>query len=405
MSELNFEVTPVFLENLQSKKPIIINRGGTRSSKTYSLSQLFILKLISEPHKKLLISRKTFPALRVSAMYDVLSLLREYGIYNPAHHNKTEHTYTYPKTGSVLYFVSIDDAQKIRGPEWNYAWFNEANEMVYEDFKQVYMRLSGKSDDGKLNQFYLDFNPSDVYTWINQEIELKRDTAEYDLIHSTYHDNPFIDAETIRRIEWLEDNDPNFWTIYGLGEYGRIGGQVFTDWDTVESFPDPRRQHPKWTIYGLDFGYSNDPTALVKIGYLAGELYWQQLIYERQLTNTDISQRLHDLSVTGDDIIVADSAEPKSIEELKRLGWAVVPAQKGADSVRNGLDIMRRYTHHLTTESADLIKEFQSYKWQEDPKHQDEYLNQPVDFMNHGIDAGRYAIIYQLQQHKQFWVV
>ena len=161
MAKLELNVTPVYTRNMTAPGDIIINRGGTRSSKTYSLAQLFITKLISERDKRFLISRKTSPALRLSVKATVMEILKETYLYDLGKEHKTEGTFTYGPTGSVFHFVAVDDPQKFRGPEWNYVWMNEANEFQFEEFNQLYLRLSRKSSDSKPNQMYIDFNPSD----------------------------------------------------------------------------------------------------------------------------------------------------------------------------------------------------------------------------------------------------
>lgn len=392
MNSLDLEVTPVFVENYETDARLVVNRGGTRSSKTYSLAQLHIQKLISEPNKRFLISRKTFPALRTSAMSDVIDLLKEYGLYESAWHNKTEHTFEYPPTESKLYFISIDDEQKIRGPEWNYAWFNEANEMTYDDFKQVNMRLSRESEDGKPNQFFFDFNPDDEDIWLNRKIE-QSTQYDFNLIHSTYEDNTFLDAETIRTIKQFQEHDPEFWKIYGLGLYGRRAGQIFHNWQLVPTFPDPNEC--QWIEYGLDFGFSNHPSALLKVAFAHGELYWQGQFYETGLTNQMISEKLHQNRIKKDDIIVADSAEPKSIAELRKDGWKVLPAEKGRDSINYSINLLQQYTINIVDGDPDLKKEMRNYKWEQDKNG--DYLNKPIDAHNHYIDGGRYVAMRKLK--------
>jgi len=400
---LELDTTPVFQWNYTTDTRIIINRGGSRSSKTHSLSQLFILKLITEPNKRLLISRKSFPALRTSVMNQmVLPMLKEYGLYNVECHNKTEHTYTYPDTQSVLHFISIDDPQKIRGPEWNYVWFNEANEMTFEDFRQVYMRLSANSADNKPNQFFIDFNPSNQFTWINTEIEQQPEIYPHETYVSTYQDNPFLPEETVQTIENYQNIDPNYWRIYGEGQYGQVEGLIFNNWDVVNEFLPP--QECQWILYGLDFGYSNNPTALIKVGLAHGEIYLEELLYRTGLTNADIINELGRLGIPpqqgqGARLIIADSAEPKSIETIARAGYWIKPADKGKDSVMHGIDLMKQYQLHITSISDNLKKEFKAYQWETDKEGQT--VNQPVKQWDHGIDAIRYAMQYKLRPQKK----
>jgi len=367
---------------------IVLNRGGTRSSKTYSICQLLLLKLVSEKNKRFLIARKTFPALANSVLRDMVEMLKHHDIYKMCKHNLSNHTLIYLPTGSEIVFASIDDSQKFRGAEWNYVWLNEANEFKYDDFTQIYLRMSRKSEDDKINQIYLDFNPSDMFNWTKTEIE---DKNRAKVITSTFRDNTFLDQNTINRIEWLKDNDESFWRIYGLGEYTNISGLVYENWATCEEFPD----NCKWISYGMDFGYSNDPTSLIKVGFYNSELYISELIYETKLTNQDLGHKIKEYGLTRQDIIYADSAEPKSIEELYRMGLNVKPSKKGRDSIVNGIDVVKRYKINIVDTSLNTIKEIRSYKWEEDRKGE-KLKNVPVAYNNHSMDALRYSVIMKL---------
>ena len=390
---MNLDTTPIFTKNLHSTSDIIINRGGTRSSKTYSLAQLIILRMISEPDKRILIARKTFPALRMSVYKDVIDILKQHDLYNLGTHNRTEHVFTYPN-GSQIWFGSVDDPQKYRGAEWNYVWLNEANEFTKEDFDQLYLRLSRTSKDGLDNRIYLDFNPSDMFSWIKTELE---DKGKGEVIHSTYMDNTFLDGKTIQRINSYRE-DPMFWKIYGLGEWGRVYGLIYDNYEISALDPEPRQV---W--YGLDWGYTNDPTALIRINKIQDKLYVKELIYETNLTNQDIIKRLKVLGIDKTAEIFADSAEPKSIEEVYRSGYNIKPVAKGADSIVRGIDVVKRWRMIIHKESVNLVKELRSYKWMEDKEGKT--LNKPIDAYNDGLDAIRYAIESKLGKPKsKSWV-
>lgn len=381
---MNLETTPVFTENFHSTSDIIINRGGTRSSKTYSIAQLIILRLITEPDKRILIARKTFPALRMSVYKDVIDILKKHNLYNIGNHNRTEHVFTFPNE-SQIWFGSVDDPQKYRGAEWNYVWLNEANEFTKEDFDQLYLRLSRKSKDGLDNRIYLDFNPSDMFCWIKTELE---DKGKGHIIHSTYVDNTFLDAKTIQRIDSYRE-DKMFWKIYGLGEWGKVYGLIYENYEI--SALDPA-DNIVW--YGLDWGYTNDPTALIRINRIGDKLYIKELIYETNLTNQDIIKRLKTLGIDKTAEIFADSAEPKSIEEVYRSGYNIKPAPKGPDSIKNGIDVVKRWKLIVHKDSSNMIKELRSYKWMEDKNGKT--LNKPIDMYNHLSDSLRYAIASKL---------
>jgi phage terminase large subunit len=381
---LKLEVTPVFEQNFNAEKRIVINRGGTRSSKTYSLAQLFIVELFSGENKILSVVRKSFPALRATAMRDVVEILYKNNLYSLVKHNKTENIISYGS--NILEFFSLDNEQKVRGRKRTHLWLNEANECNFEEWQQLIFRTSQKA--------YLDFNPDDINCWINIELEQKRQhsKADVEVITSSYKDNTFLDAQTIKEIEFLKTSDPEYWKIFGMGEYGRISGLVFEGFAVVSQIPNEAKQ----LGFGLDFGFSNDPTALIEVYQNDGKLYINELLYQNGLTNSDISNRLLELGLQRYDTVIADAAEPKSIEEIYRAGFNIKPAKKGPDSINASIDILKRYPLCVTASSTNLLKELRSYKWQTDKNGQT--INKPVDYNNHAIDALRYIALNLLQK-------
>lgn len=386
MSEIpmNLLATDIYYKNSQSDKRIIINRGGTRSSKTYSLAQLFVTELFTGEDKILSVVRKSFPALRATAMRDVMEILYKCDLYQWVKHNKTENIISYQS--NILEFFSLDNEQKIRGRKRTHLWFNEANECSFEEWKQLIFRTSQKA--------YLDFNPDDSNCWINTELEQKRAGTQDDVevIVSTYKDNNYLDENTIREIELLQKNDPEYWKIFGMGEYGQISGRIFEDFTVVNQIPEDAKR----IGFGLDFGFTNDPTALVEVFLGEGKLFINELLYQTGLTNADIAQHLSAIELLQGDEIIADAAEPKSIEEIYRAGFNIKAAQKGPDSIRISIDILRRYPLYILSTSTNLIKELRNYKWQTDKNGIT--LNTPVDFNNHAIDALRYVALNKLQR-------
>jgi len=349
-------------------------QGGTRSSKTYSLCQLFIIKALQETGKTFTIVRKTLPALKGTAYRDVISILKELDLYLEEYHNKSE--LSYRLNDNLIEFISVDQPQKIRGRKRNYLWLNEANELTYEDWTQLILRTT--------EQIYLDYNPSDPYSWIYEKV-ITRDDCTF--IKSTYLANPFLDEDTVAEIERLKDLDPDYWRVYGLGEIGTVQTMIFRQFELVDEMQG------RLVGYGLDFGFTNSPTALVEIRLHHDNLYIKELLYEKRLTNTDLAKRLKDLGINRQDEIVGDSAEPKSIEEIYRQGFNIKPAKKGA-GIHLGLDIMRRYKIHITKDSSNAIKEFRSYKWSTDKNG--DVLNTPVKINDHLVDATRYLCLNKL---------
>ena len=371
------ETNKVFGHLLRSTKKIIVEQGGTRSGKTYNILLWIIFKYTEqETDKTITICRKSFPSLRASVMRDFFDILRDHDLYQEEHHNKSNHEYYL--NGNLVEFISLDQPQKIRGRKRNLLYINEANELYYEDWQQLIFRTDGR--------IILDYNPSDSFHWIYDRV-IPRDDCDF--YQTTYKDNPFLDASIKNEIERLKDTDEDYWRIYGLGERGASRATVFQ----FQIAEEPKGQ---LISLGLDFGFTNDPTALVKVFKDGENLYIQELLYHTNLTNQDISDKLTQLGLTRFDEIWADSAEPKSIEELHRMGWNIKPTAKGADSVMAGIDILKRHKIFLIKGNHNTLREFQNYKWQEDKNGN--LLNRPIDAFNHAIDATRYATFNRLSR-------
>ena len=374
MTQVTIDTTNVFHKAYKSSTRITCLQGGTRSSKSYSLCQLFIVKALRETGKVFTICRKTLPALKGTAYRDVLELLKELGLYSEENHNKSELSYTL--NGNLIEFISVDQPQKIRGRKRNYLWLNEANEFTYEDYQQLILRTTDK--------VYLDYNPSDPYSWIYDKV-ITRDDCTF--IKSTYKANPFLDKDTIAEIERLKDLDPDYWRGYGLGEIGSIQTMIFRKFELVDEVQG------RLVGYGLDFGFTNSPSALVAVYQSDDNLYIKEMLYEKRLTNTDLANKLKVFRIDRQSEIIGDSAEPKTIEEIYRQGFNIKPAKKGA-GIHLGIDIMRRYKLHITKDSLNAIKEFRGYKWATDKNG--DVLNTPVKVNDHLIDATRYLCLNKL---------
>ena len=394
--KLQLKVTPVFRKNLGINTRIVVNQGGSRSSKTYSLCQLMIVRAMETSGEVFSICRKTFPALRASVMRDFFEILNGLGLYSENFHNKTENQYMLH--GNMIEFFAVDEQQKVRGRKRDTLWCNEANEFKHEDFKQLAMRTSG--------QIYLDYNPSDEFHWIYDKVLTRKDCF---FIHSTYLDNTFLAKEIIREIESYKDLDPNYWRIYGLGERGISQAAIYTHFELIDNMPGD-----DWfdeVVYGLDFGY-NHPTSLNKVGIKDDRLYTQEVIYEKHLTNQLLIMKMlgwermtermkddiakigyeqkdfPDLKIPFNKVIYCDSAEPSRIEEIRNAGFWSLPADKGKDSVKKGIDLIKTTRWFITKESLNVIKEARFYKW----KVKDEQvLDEPVKINDDAMDSIRYG--------------
>ena len=372
--EISIQASRVFEDNYEATTRFVCNVGGTRSTKTYSILQVLILKAIQEP-LQISIVRKSLPSLKLSVLRDFVEILESMNLYDPNKHNKTDNSY---KLGSsIIEFFSIDDAMKRRGSKRDILYINEANELTSEDFFQLQIRTE--------KQVFLDFNPSEVF-WAVDEIMPREDCTT---IHSTFLDNPFLPEEQIEEIKRLKYTDPDYWAIYGLGEFGS-GRKLVYHFNVVDEIPKPA----KLIAVGLDWGFSNDPTAIIEVWQFIDELYFRELVYKTGLTNNDIHFQLQSLGIDRSIEIIADSADPKSIEELYRLKYNIKPAQKGPDSVLKGIDVLKRYKLNVLKSSVNITKELQNYKWVTDKNGNT--LNQPVDAFNHGMDAIRYVALNKL---------
>ena len=359
-----------------STKRITIEQGGSRSGKTYNILMWLIFAYSDRNNgKTITICRKTFPALRASSMRDFFDILKKYDLYKEANHNKSNSEYLL--NNNLFEFISLDQPQKVRGRKRDMLYINEANELYFEDWQQLILRTTDKA--------ILDYNPSDEFHFIYEKIK-PRDDAEFFI--TTYKDNPFLDIETVNEIERLRFVDENYWKIYGLGQVGSSQALIFRI-NECNSIP----AEAKFLSFGMDFGFTNDPTTLVAIYQQGDNIYLKELLYQTGLTNIDIDEKLRFHSIERKEIF-ADSAEPKSIEELYRMGWNIKPATKGQGSVNIGIDMMKRYQIYVTKDSVNMIKEFRNYKWQEDKNGN--VLNTPVDMFNHTIDAIRYGLYDKL---------
>ncbi len=391
----NIQVSRVYGAIKRSKKKIIVNEGSSRSTKTFSILQYIIGQ--HQEHKKLVttICREKLTWLRATIIPDFREIMGdEYlGLWSDDNWNKTESTYKI--NGGSIQFIGLDESQKLHGRKQDMFWINEAVEAKYKHYQQLLIRTKSKA--------ILDYNPSYEQHWIYEKV-ITRDDCEF--IKSTYMDNPFLEQSIVDEIERLEPNEYNIsqgtadevaWKIYGLGERAAHKGLIFSNVQIVKDFP-PEEEWKK-TFYGLDFGFTNDPTALVQIVEAHGQLFFKQLIYKRGLTNiinpnnpaqTSIESYLIDLKIPRHVEIYADSAEPKSIQDLIGCGYNVIAADKGPDSVKAGIDTIKRYACFITEDSLEGIKEKNNYKWKEDSSGNP--TNTPIDNWNHFWDATRYGV-------------
>ena len=356
---------------LNTDKKIIVEQGGTRSGKTYNiLIWLIFYYCPDNRNKTITICRKTFPSLRASVMRDFISILQDNQMYSEESHNKSSNEYIL--YGNLVEFISLDQPRKVRGRKRDLLFINEANELYWEDWQQLLFRTKEK--------IIIDYNPSDEYHWIYDKV-IPRDDCAFFI--TTYLDNPFLGDSIKKEIERLKDTDEQYWQIYGLGIKGITKSTIFR-YIEVNDIPETA----KFLSYGMDFGYTNDPTTLIGIWIDGYNLYAKEYLYRTMMTTIDINKFLKSLNIERE-LIWADSAEVRLIDELRRMGWNIRPSIKGRDSINAGIDLLKRYKIHLTKDSTNAIQEFRNYKWQED--RSGKMINSPIDNHNHLIDALRYG--------------
>jgi phage terminase large subunit len=374
---MEIKSTVIFEKNYEALNDqgirFVINEGGSRSSKTYSLCQLVIIYCLQNNNKVVSIIRKTFPALRATVLRDFIEILKELNIYSVEDHNKSEHIYTFPN-GSIVEFFSVDDEQKIRGRKRDIAWCNEANELYFDDFTQLNMRTESK--------LIFDYNPSESTSWL-YELPME----ESILIKSTYKDNPFLPQSIRAQIEDLKRTDEALYQIYALGEKAISKSNIYSNWSFIPHRPARFVNY----VYGLDFGY-NHPTALMRVYWCDNDIYIEPVIYESYLTTPMLIDKMQSFNVEKTVTIVADYARPEIIAELNNAGYDVQNANK---VVKKGIDNIKTFGVFCQDDKA-LKKEYENYKWK---KVGDMITDEPVKMFDDAMDAIRYATTHIRQEY------
>ncbi|NDV69249.1 PBSX family phage terminase large subunit [Dysgonomonas sp. 25] len=373
------KTTSVFARNLAAYNAgyrYIVNKGSTRSSKTYSILQL-LYSLAERSDEPLVISvvSESLPHLKRGCIRDFRDMLLREERWDAHSWNATEKIYSINK--SMIEFFSADNAGKVHGPSRNILYINECINIDYEIFRQLAIRTT--------KNVFLDCNPSHAF-WLDEKVLGKEDAF---LIHSTYKDNEFLSAAQVKEIESNRD-DENWWRIYGEGVTGMLEGAIIRNWDITADMPELYKS--RWI--GIDFGFTNDPTAIVDVRLSGGELWIDELLFAKGYDNMMIADHLVEMAVPRDTPIIADSAEPKSIKEITTQGWHVEAAKKGKDSIIAGISILNRYHKNVTSRSLNIIEEYRNYRWQTDQHGR--FVNRPEDKFNHSIDAQRYVCLNKL---------
>ena len=352
------------------KKRIRVVQGGTSASKTISILLLLINEAQKDETSTLTsIVSESFPHLRRGVMRDFLNIMEEHKYFVPERWSKTDYVYTF-ETGSKIEFFSADQPSKVRGPRRDRLFINECNNIPYEAFDQLEVRTK--------SVIYLDFNPTTEF-WFYDKVA-NRDDVDFTIV--TYKDNEALDKQIVDSIEQRKGN-ASWWKVYGEGQLGEVETRIYKNWKIIDEIPHEARLER----YGLDFGYTNDPTAIVAIYYYNGGYILDEVTYQKGLLNKQIADIFTNIKNC---LIIADSAEPKSIDELKSYGLTVLPAQKGPGSVNRGIAFVQQQQISVTKQSTNIIKEYRNYVWITDKDGK--ILNEPDHLWSHSCDAFRYGM-------------
>jgi len=365
-----YQLTSATQKLLKLHKRIRGVSGGSSAGKTISIIQILIDKSQSDTTPKLTsITSESMPHLKRGAIRDFLSIMQTHNYFNENAWNKTDFVYTF-ETGSRIEFFSLDMPHKVRGPRRDRLFINEANNIPLETFDQLEIRTK--------EEIWLDWNPVAEFWWYT-DVEPNRDV---DFVILTYLDNEGLSQSIVESIESRRGNK-NWWNVYGLGQLGESEGRIYTGWQIIDEVPHEARLER----YGLDYGYSNDPTASDGIYKYNGGFIIDEVIHQKGLVNSEIANVFKNLPRA---LIIADSAEPKSNDEIKSYGVTLLPSTKGQGSVLQGIQLVQNQRISVTKRSVNTIKEYRNYLWQTDKNGK--LINEPVDYMNHHMDDIRYAI-------------
>jgi len=376
-----FQVTTAIKKLYKLKKRKKVIQGGTSAGKTFGILPILIDRCIRTPMLETSVVSESIPHLRRGAMKDFLKIMIATNRFRDSQWNRSALKYTFTN-GSYIEFFSVEQPDKLRGARRSVLYVNEANNVPFEAYTQLSIRTSG--------DIWIDFNPTANF-WAHKEV-VGNDDADF--ITLTYKDNEALPETIVADIEAAQHKAKtstywaNWWKVYGLGQIGSLDGVCIPDWKEIKQLPTQARL----LCYGMDFGYTNDPTTLIGLYKYNNTYILDEVIHQTKLLNVDISNILKQLNI--DDIIYADSAEPKSIAELRTYRHKVMPVKKGRDSIVYGINLINQNDIYVTSTSKNLIKELQSYSWMKD--REGNTINKPIDAFNHCIDAARYAITSQL---------
>lgn len=343
--------------------------GGTSASKTISILLYLIDKAQSTKNKKISVVSESFPHLKRGAIRDFMDIMTQHQYFDDERWNATDKIYTFP-TGSFIEFFSVDEPDKVRGPRRDVLFINECNNIPYEAYDQLSIRTK--------EQVWLDWNPTNEF-WFYDMVQGNQDV---DFITLTYKDNEALDPAIVAAIESHRENR-NWWRVYGEGQLGEVEGKIYRDWRIVDDIPHEARLER----YGLDFGYSQDPTAIMAVYYYNGGYILDEVLYQKGLSNKQIADALLNVPKA---LTIADSAEPKSIDDIRSYGVSVMPSVKGPGSISRGISHVQGQRMSITKRSVNAIKEYRNYLWK--TAKDGRIVDVPESGFDHAMDAVRYAM-------------
>lgn len=356
----------------QLKNRIRAVQGGSSASKTISII-LWLIALAQSDKEKTLTSicSESIPHLKRGAVRDFKNIMQEHKYWKDNQWNATDSIYTF-ETGSQIEFFSTDNGDKLRGARRDRLFLNEANNIPFEAFEQLEIRTK--------DFVYLDWNPSNEF-WFYTDILNKRQDVDHIIL--TYKDNEALDKQIVDALEQRKERK-SWWNVYGLGQLGEVEGKIYKNWNIIDEIPHEARLER----YGLDFGYTNDETAIIAIYYYNGGYILDEITFQKGLSNKQIADILknHDTA-----LVIADSAEPKSIDEIASYGISIAGAEKGKDSIVHGIALVQAQRISMTKRSVNLIKEYRNYLWLTDKNGK--IVNEPDGGFDHSMDALRYGLV------------
>lgn len=367
-----FKRTKAINKILELKKRIKIVQGGTSAGKTYGILPILINKAIQVNGLEISVVSESIPHLRRGCIKDCLKILKDTGRYNDNQFNRSLLKYEF-LNGSYIEFFSVDDGSKLRGARRDILYCNEVNNISFEAFNELSIRTK--------KEIFLDYNPSNEF-WVHENLQNDLDA---EMIILTYKDNDALDQRIVKEIEKAREKAKtsdywaNWWKVYGLGQIGSLQGVVFDNWKVIDKIP----LEAKLIGLGVDFGYTNDPTAIVEVYKWNDKRIVNEICYQTGLINSEIAKKL-----PNGIICYADSAEPKSIAEIRLHNKMIKGATKGKDSIMHGIQLMQGQQYLITSQSINLINELRSYVW--DVDRAGKTLNKPAGGRDHLIDALRY---------------